>query len=516
MGKNPTLPRSKQYSSAGAGPRGGMLNNPIPRRNWEVCTVWDYSPQSQTYDLLGGSTGRIPDVQRLVADPGEVGILPRYTTVVVHYELGFPVISSVIKMASTNAVEVNPARVSEVRGVGGEDGVYSQRGTPVNLRPANDPIDVIAGDWIRKGKNNNMVGVLEGGSNVMSSSPMAQIRTHSVGDKNMVEVMADIYRHISSLGNLNIQNDGGKTSLIWRAGADQLTENGANAENWTLRLDAGATGDLFRLKVTTPNNNTLCELHMSADGRLSLTGVGGIDLSSGTRGTAREDVAENKEVSVLGAMVTTVGGNVSETFNAGLDTLVATNASLSTGNDLKEVVGHDRLTQISNKLTTTVEGGPSTPPPEAGNIAVLWDVVNGGVETVVGNPSKGGLPSVKPPFSVVNYGGSVNVAIQSTAQGGKFNLISNTDDSVLLGASGAATPDGKGGHTFTAIATQHVAKYEPFEDMMNTLLDWLDKHEHLTAMGPTGPASAGPSGPASLAVKPKLIPVKSTRVLIGS
>lgn len=473
-----------------------------------MCSVWDYSPQAQTYSIVGGASGPVHDVRRLVADPGEVGILSRGTEVVVHYELGFPVISAVLKSAATSAIEVNPSRISEVRGVGGEDGVYEQKNAAADSRAPNDPVDVIADDWVRKGKQNNFVGVLAGGTNVLHSSPMAQIRTHGVNE--MVEVMANVYRHISSMGNFEIVNNGGKTSMIWRAGADQATENGANAENWTLRLDAGAEGDLFRLSVTTPHNNTLCEMHMSADGRLSLTGVAGVDISSGTRGTAREDVAENKEVSVLGTMSVGVKGNVQETFDGSKETLVAKNDTVSAGNDLRETVGHDRLTHIANKLLTTVEGGGAVPPPEAGNIAILWDAVHGGVETVTG---KNGA-SVKQDLNYVNYVGNVNFSVTDK---GKFQLISTAKDSVILGADGSVT-DQKSfkGHTFQVTKpNHHVCMWEEFEQFAKTLIEWCDTHVHLTAVGPSSPAAAGPVGPLAAKLTTKIEPVKSTRVLVG-
>jgi len=511
MGTNSKLPQSKGYGKAGADPRGRFLDKTPPRKMWELCTVGDYSPQSQTYTVFGGSAGPMPEVRRFVQDPGEVGILARGTEVVVHHELGFPVIAAVLKSVSTNAVEVNPARISEVRGVGGEDGVYAQQNAASSVRPPNDPIDLLQDDWARKSKQNNMIGVLSGGTNIMSSSPMAQIRTHSTGTKDLVEVCADVYRHISSMGNMEIINNGGKTSLIWRAGADQSTENGAHAENWTLRLDAGAEGDLFRFKVTTPHNNTLCEIHMSADGRISLTGVAGIDISSGTRGTAREDVAENKEVLVLKDMTTEVVGEVSETYGAGLTTSVNTSASLFTGNDLKEAVGHDRSTHISNKLVTTVEGGGKLPPPDSGNIAILWDAVNGGVETVTGNSGA----AVKQAINFVNYQGDVNFSVTDK---GKFHVISTGDDSVILGADGSAT-DQKGfkGHKFTVtVPKHHVCMWEEFEKFAKTLIEWCDDHTHLTAMGPSSPAKAGAPGPLSAKLNSKIEPVKSTRVLVGA
>ena len=512
MAPNKRLPSSKQHATAGANTRGKVLDKAAPEIQWEVCTIWDVHPETQTYEIIGGSGGWIPDVRRLVEDPGTVGMLPRGTEVVVQYQLGYPIIQGVLKGAVTGAVELTPARVSEVRGVGGEDGVYARGNDVSNSRAPNDPVDVLAGDWARKSRHNNMIGVLAGGTNVVSSSPMAQIRTHGIND--MVEVFANLYRHVSSLGNMEIINDGGKTSLIWRAGADQLTENGANVENWTLRLDAGKIGDLFRLSVTTPHNNTLCELHMSADGRLSLTGVAGVDISSGARGTAREDVAENKEVSVLQNMSTSVAGAVFNAVGGGRETLVGTNDSVATGNDLKETVGHDRLTHVSNNLKTTVEGGSPLQPPPVGSVAILWEAVNGGIESVTGNPANGATPTPKQSQNFVNYAGNFNFAIQPTAPDGKFVLISTGTDSVLLGANGAAssTPTG---HTFSPSATHHVCMWEEFKQLADTMITWCDEHVHLTGMGPTGPASAGAVGPLSAKASSKVEPVKSTRVLVG-
>ena len=509
---SPRLPKSKTYGSVGANANGKMLDKAPPRIRWEVGTVWDNSPGGATYTVNTG-TGPLHNVRRLVHDPGENSILSRGTEVVVHYELGFAVIHAVLKSAATHALEANPAQLTEVRGVGGEDGVYAQSTGTGNSRAPNDPIDIISDDWVRKGKHNNFVGVMAGGTNILHSSPMAQIRTHSVND--MVEVMADVYRHISSLGNLEIVNDGGKTSLIWRAGADQFTENGANAENWTLRLDAGATGDLFRLAVTTPHNNTLCEVHMSADGRLSLTGVAGIDMASGPRGTAVETVAENKQVDVFGEMNTTVKNSMSQIIGAQATTLVGTSSTLSTGSDLNETVGRNRSAHVSGQMKTVVEGGGTTPPPTAGNLAILWEAVNGGIETVTGNPAHLASPSAQQAQNFVNYAGSINFAIQPTAAGGKFAVLSAMPDSVLLGADGAAV-DSPTGHTITATAAKHAMMYEPFNDMMGTLLQWLDNHTHLSAMGPTGTAAAGTGGPVSPSVQAKLPLIKSLRICIGA
>lgn len=506
MANRTSLPKSTMSSSVGATPTGNFLAQQPNRIPWERGYILDYSPQDQTYSVNTDLNVCIASVPRLVNDPGEVCILPRGTQVLVHRELGFPIIAGVLKFAPLLREEVNPTQVTEVRGVGGEDPVYTNVSGQQNNRPANDPVDVLGGDWVRKSEQNNFVGVLAGGSNIMHSAPMAQVRTHSV-PQSMVEVIANVYRHISSLGNLEIKNEGGRTSLVWRAGASQTTESGGNLSNWTIHLDAGSTGDLFRLRVTTPNQNTLCEMHMSADGRLSLTGVAGVDVTSGPRGNYLEDVGSDKDVRVGGSVTTTVGGQVIEQVGDLKSVSVGSNHTVSTGANLEELVGNDKRSVVSNTMRTTVNGGAV---PTPGTVAVLWDVPGGGINTVTGTPAiPAGIDQ-----NFINNSGNVNVVVPAT---GKFNVVSSTPDSVVLGGNGAAVPvpDGTGKYTVTSVALEHAAKYEPLQAIIAQMILWMDTHTHLTAVGPTSPGAAGTSGPISPAINANLPLVKSLKVAIG-
>jgi hypothetical protein len=239
--------------------------------------------------------------------------------------------------------------------------------------------------------------------------------------------------------------------------------------------------------------------------------MGGVDISSGPKATIREDLAGNKESAIHGKTVQSIGGTASTKIDASRDTLIGKNDLLAVGHSLKETVGHDREVLVSNQLRTTVEGGITAIP---GNVAILWEAVNGSIESVAGNPKLFASPAGRQTHSFVNYAGDFNIALQSTAPAAKFNLISTMPDSVLLGASGTAVP-GVGGHTFTATASEHAMKYEPFAQMMETLLMWLDKHTHLTAMGPSGPAELGTFGPITPQIKPSVPLIKSIRVCIG-
>lgn len=480
-----------------------------PRRAWETGVIKDYSPATRTYTVQLTS-GRTPlEMPRIIRDPGDTSVLKRNTLVVVHDELGFPVIDGILPVAATNPTELSPARVSEIRGIGGEDPVYAPGDDAATHRQPNEPMDVLGGDWVQAGEQGNLFAALAGGVNVVKSSPFAQIRTHALVD--MVEIFAKVYRHISSMGDFNIVNDGGKTSLIWRAAADQTTENGAGEENWTIRLDVGATGDLFNFEITTPAGNTLSRIHMSADGRLEFTGVGGIDFTSGTGGTYREDIVGDKQSTIKGAATEVVRGNKVEQIRGQNDVQVSKTASFTVGDSKTEAIGRDAYTYVGGVIGTKIQGGV-TPTPK--NVAKKIEIINGGVEMVLAPPTQGALPLMQSETHV-NYQGGYNFVIQPTAVPppiGGFNVISSTPASVMLGATGAAVYDPvTGTHTINAVAPFAVMKYEPWAVMMTILLKWLDTHTHGTAMGPSSP----PIIPATTTVQPAINPVRSVRVAVG-
>jgi hypothetical protein len=157
-----------------------------------------------------------------------------------------------------------------------------------------------------------------------------------------------------------------------------------------------------------------------------------------------------------------------------------------------------------------------------GSLAVYLEAVNGGIETVTGNPKSGATPATRQTQNHINYVGDINFAIQpsAAATGAKFRVLSTGADSVMLGATGTCTPPvgagtGESGHSINAIAPNHVMMYEQFEQFMGTVLEWMDKHVHLSAMGPTGPGAGGPQGPVTPQAKMQMPPIKSTRVVVG-
>jgi hypothetical protein len=498
-------PPSRHPSNVNRQRFGGI--GPKTKLGWETASVLDYSPDTQTY-LLRTESGRdVSNVGRLVQSPGENEGLPRDTLVAVQYELGYPVIAGVLRYAPAQATELDPVRVSEVRGVGGEDPVYAGQGKGTH-RPPNAPKDTLPGDWVKTSPDGNLFAALLGGTNVMKSSAFAQIRTHGLQD--LVEILSGTYRHLTSMGKLEVVNDGGKTSLIWRAGADQMNETGAHLEHWTIRLDVGATGDLFNFEITTPEGQTLARIHISADGRFEIVGTAGVDITSGDKGTAREDVAGDKELYVKGKMDVTVKGSVTETVKGQRATTISKGDSTVIGGHRQATVNENDNSFIGGKVTKHVMGGTV---PTPGNIAESVEYVNGGLEVVIGNPVSGGAPSSMAAVQYVNYTGGYTFAIQPTAAAGQFNVVSLTPGSVNLGANGSAIPVPGGAHNVVAVAPFGVMKYEPFLAMMTTLMTWLATHFHVSAVGPTTPPATAPA--LIPLITPMLPLIRSVRVNVG-
>jgi len=467
---------------------GRALATPVVQR---MCTgvVLEYFSGTQSYRVRTG-TGELSEIPRITHDPGDNTILPVDTVVVLHNELGFWVIDGVLKQTPVFPTEFNRARVTEFSAVGGDDPLNEQSNNAASYRGAGDPRDLLPSDWVRHSGDGNFIGALAGGMNVLHSAPFAQVRTHAV--TNSVEVLAHEYRHLSAMGTLEILSDGGKTSLHWRAGADQGTENGAGAGNWTLRFDAGAGGDLLRLRVTTPQGQTLSELHLDPEGRMALTGVGGVDITSGA--TLRQDVLEDARTVIGGSCFETVSFDAISSVGGSCQASVGGNSLVTIGGGASANVTGDQLFTVGGHVTGVV--GKSS----------RVDVNEGYLDVVLGDPLKGKGGGA---FSVVNYGGDILLQPSSTA--GKLVAFGSMPGSVMLGADAIPKPRDDGSLTSESMAPYSAMLFEHFNSMMSTLLNLLDTHVHPSAVGPTGP----PLIPSSPAVTPLLTPIQSLRVKLG-
>lgn len=471
----------------GAARTGAALATPVVARMLTGAVV-EYFSSTHSYRVRTGR-GELAEVPRIARDPGDNTILPVGTIVVLHNDLGFWVIDGVLKQTPANAQEFNRISVSEAPNIGGNDPQNTQDINAASYRGSGDPKDMLPNDWVRHSGDGNFMGVLAGGMNTMHSAPFAQVRTHAAS--NSVEILAHEYRHLSSMGDLEIKNDGGKTSLVWRAGADQSTENGANATNWTLRLDAGAEGNLFRFRVTTPQGQTLSEIHVSPEGKLSLVAADGVDITSNS---FREDVLGDHASNVDGALAQTIGGEETRSVGADRTTLITQNDKLA--------VGGGQAVNVTGNQAITIGGGLTQSIGTSSRI----DVVSGYLDVVLGDLAKLG----KDPGSLcfVNYKGDIQVL---PGPSGKFTAFGNVPGSIELGADAIPVPRADGSTSNNSVATYSAMLFEHFNSMMTTLLNALDTHVHGSAMGPT----TNPVVPFTPVVNPQITPIQSLRVKLG-
>lgn len=498
--RTPATPNRKQQAFGNS-----AMARPGPGR-WVTAVVVDYNPSSQNYRLAIDGVGYNDTVPRLARDPGDQTILPPETIVVVHDALGFWVIDAVLKQAPITPSRLPPPTISEVRGIGGEDPVRADDDTRPANRSPNDAVDTLAGDWVRRSPDGNFLGVLAGGVNAMQSSPFAAIRTHAL--EELVEIFAHQYRHISAMGNFEIKTDKGKTSLVWRAGADQGDENGPGQENWTIRLDVGATGDLFDLAVTTPEGAVLSRIHMNSQGKIQILGVDGVDVISGgdPKVVGKEVTASSKDVEVGGNLVQTIGQDLATQVGGSREASISGNDSTMYGNDKSEVVSRDVNSTINGHWRQKVVGGMV---PVPGVPAYELELMNGGVTFVMSDVLTGANPAGMSSFNVINNFGGVNFVCAPSAVGG-FNVVTTLPGSVNLGANGTAVKLPNGSWQVVAVAPFGVMMYEPFAAMMTALLLALDTHIHITAVGPTTPIPI-----FTAAVSPLLPLIRSVRVSVG-
>lgn len=353
---------------------------------WELGSVVAYNSATHTA-VVRTHTGRpLTDVPQVRPSANDFDHLRVGTTVVLSYELGFPVIVGIMHFPGPPQDAITPPSVTGVSGIGDDNALQPTDGSS-NYKPPYAPTDLTQGDWAHVGMLGNHVAVLEGGVTSMGS-PNALVR--SLGLIGVLQFLAKGLHTVTDFGEWKVLNDQGRTSFTLRAGASQTTQTGLDEEHWTIRLDLGATGDLFDFQITDPLGKNLFRFHVGSDGRVQLYGDGGVDISAGPNG-------DNEQVSdILGSRTTNVGGddalavdgNRTVTVAKALTESVTTDRLASVGNDETLFVNKDHTVSTGGKKTEVVAGG-SSQDAKQGAVAYETKVLNGGWMVDIGNPDDG-------------------------------------------------------------------------------------------------------------------------------
>lgn len=390
------------------------------RRGWQG-TIADRDLQTHSYTVsydYGDGILKKQGVGRILQDPNDTRMLPVGTRVALSDDFGDTFIIGVIPY--TSGREGNETRISITgeNGVGSEDPLEQTKPSTANYKPQNAPADLGPNDWVQTNEEGNLMGVLAGGVNIMKSSGMSQVRTHMLND--LVEIISRNYRHVSDMGESKIKNEGGRITWSFRGGSDQLTEAGSDQENWTIRIDLGAEGDLFRFELTQPDGGSNFKFHVDAEGFLSVYANSGIEEFSGT--SKYTTVMANRTTDIKLDDTQTIRGNQSKHIYGNRNTVISSSVT--------DTVGNDKTSSIQRHLTETiggiheekvVGGNPVTQTP--GDLSRLT-TLNAGWEINIGDPVSGANPLTLPGFALNTWTGDITRNI---------NVKGNIEDNVTLG-----------------------------------------------------------------------------------
>jgi len=484
-------------SQQGSGRQGGVGDS---GKRGEFGTVIAFD--ANTYSaLVRTERGRPINVGYLRSSPGEIKPLPIGTEVAISWEYGPPVITGCISLPASRNEGTPSYSVTDADGFGGQ-GANQAEFPDGNYRRPGEPTDLIPGDWAQTGPGGNGFSVLGGGSTTMKSSPLAQIRTHSIGD--LVEIFSRNFRHITDMGESRITNDGGKINWSFRGGVSQRAEAGPDEEKWTIRVDLGSVGDLFNFELTTFKGQTLFKFHVDASGHCEIYGINGVNVASGDKysGSHTEEHAGDSCKTIGGNKETFVGGTSTNDYGGTLKETIGGNLELSVTNDIKAVATRDAALGVGRAVNLSVTG-PFPPLPNVQD-AVAVDIATGNLTLNVGIPPLAAVPFISN-YNLNLISGNVTTTILGPL-GGITNQvllgdIENHSKSYLVNTLGLPDSVILGG----PIGYSHVVKYEELFLYLQTLHGLIDSHVHILGAAFAGPfAAVGMTLPPAIPATPTL------------
>lgn len=449
--------------------RHGGVGRPTRGTTPEMGTVTSVDTERYAYSVRTMAGQNLPGLQRKRSSPSDLAVLPVGTTVLVRFDLNFAYIDGVLSMPAEEATDTG---IPVTGGSEASVNALTQNYATGTFRSNGEPSDLVAGDDVRGNASGARVGVLEGGIAVLMGSLLSQIRAHSL--RNLIEIIARNYRMVTDMGEFKIDNRDGRVNMSFRGASDQASESGATEQNWTIRMDLGAIGDLFNFELTTPEGQILFKLHVDSNGRCNIFGLDGVVLQSGARsgepavteqgGNSRDIVRGDRAVETGGNASSVVEGDNVRTVDGNELTSIGNDSATSTVRDYSVAAGRDVLVTAGGRHTTTVNDGDC--------------------KTTVGQATK---PNGK--YTVETLRGRI---LLKSLQGGNIDLETLSGQAkvsarkIMLNATGADSVV-LGGEALVA----HLARFEQLEILVNALFTHFDAHTHPTPSGASGIPTVG-------------------------
>jgi len=489
----------------GQAPFSGELIYP---RGRVLAYIVAYNDNTKTYTVR--HRGRnIPDIPRKLTHSGDQHVLSADTRVLVDFDLGVPYIDGVLPQTAANS-----STYSLAPDFGAASGLSSDPpSTGGTYRTTYSPKGMLPGDQVLAGDDGNYIAALRGKISTLHGSERAQVIASGLHD--LVRVVCENYEHFSSFGNLEIQNKDGRSSLSFRGGSDQASQTGGELEAWTFRLDIGDAGNLFDMRVTSPDNSkTYARIKISADGFLEIFGeLSRADSTAGdrytttggahyqrTHGNIKDEIQGMVTRNVQGASSESIGS--SRTANIGMDDVASINR-----NEIKNIGGQ--------QIVTVMGGIPLDAKPT--NKALDVRVVNGSYVIEIGNPKDGGMPSAMSGFKVYTHNGAIILGENPMLPASQCTVNLNTLKPNSIGL-GCIVP-GPWPEASMNPPTGSAMVYEKWLILFNMLITALDTHQHVATYGggPTLSTLPGTPGTYFKAMTSSLTAaVKSLKVKIGA
>jgi len=327
---------------------GGAAFDPPPLRalRGQVVAV---DAANHTY-VVAAEGRRLSGVVRLRTHEGDASLLAIGTLVRVDFATGAPNIVGVYPSQGSPNPDDVPTLTGQ-GGYGGGDPLLNRNQGGVG-RNAVDPRDLLPGDAVLQSPDGAAVAALHGKSAMLVGSPLAQVR--------QLDLIGGTLRILTWMGESRYENDGGATSFRGRGGAQQLDETGPGEERYTIRLDAGAAGDMVKFAVTLPDGRPVFRFHVSPEGRLEIRARGGVAISRGSAGDHLDRYDGGHEYHVEGPLTHRVTGAAAHEFGTTRETSVAQDDTHHVGQDATVFVNRNAYTSVGGDRTTQVTGGHTT------------------------------------------------------------------------------------------------------------------------------------------------------------
>lgn len=375
---------------AGAAVRGRLKGDALTTfehgRAWERCSVTTIYPKTHTCDVYT-ERGKLltglawPGLPTVINPPG-VG-----ESLLVHFQAGTGILQKGPPMVSI------PPSIN--RAISHGPGAAETTNVPVNdpSQPnfaGKGPTDVLPGDYAIASPTGNYIGVLRGGVNTMKSGEFSKVETHQ--EKELVRLVGRVIQMFAGAGSVVLDNEDGKTSLVFQIGADEGAESNPHQENFRIRYSAGQRGNLSDFRVTDGKGKTVYSAHVFPDGRSERESLSDNQiLTEDKRTTARDHFDSGRNFA--GEFAQEVN------FRAGAKLRLRSlgRMSLNSINNMSFFSGNNMSLTSGNTLSVKANG-PLIPLPI--NEAMKFDATNGSVVFDIGNPLSGDTGLVNPGFLV--------------------------------------------------------------------------------------------------------------------